>query len=421
MSYDVAIVGLGTAGAAAAAFCARRGLSVLGVDARPRDRAGASWVNGVPEWVFGATDLALPEGPERRGGEHPFHLIVGYNPSRRVRIEHTGVLEVDMRYLVARLWADAERHGAHLRDGVRAISFDGQTLATSDGPVQARWYVDAAGIGGFSSLGVRVPKTSLCTAAQHVHEVRDRGAAQAFLHEFGAREGAALCFTGVAGGYSILNVRVEGDEVSVLTGSIPGWGNLSGRQIARDFGRRYRFVGPAKFGGARAIPLAVPPARVAEGSVAAIGDAAGQVHSVHGSGIAQQLLAAQVLAEAFHRGEGPRGYNLRWQRTYAGYLAWSILFQRFSQSLELRELDRLVETGAMHAGVMGQVLKQRPPRPRPRAAAKSLLGLARSPGLRARLIGIVGRQPLVAAHYARYPEREDELEAWLRTRKRLVG
>lgn len=421
MSYDVVIVGLGTAGAAAAAFCARRGLRVLGLERGPRERAGAQWVNGVPEWVFSETDLALPSGPERRGGEHPFHLVVGYDPSRRVTIAHTGVVEVDMRHFRARLWADAELHGADLREGVRVKGFDGDTLSTSDGPLRARWYVDAAGIGGFSPLAVEAPRTALCTAAQHVHEVADRPAARDFLRAHGIGEGEALCFTGVAGGYSILNVRIEGDDVSVLTGSLPAWGHASGRRMALDFARRHRFVGPPRFGGVRAIPLAVPPLTVADDRVATLGDAAGQVHAVHGSGIAQQLLAARLLAEAFAEGGGPPAYNVRWQRTRAGYLAWAMLFCRFSQRLELRELDRLVETGAMHAGVMGQVLKQQPPRPAPRALGKSLLGLARSSGVRARLLGIVARQPVLAAHYARYPERPADLEAWARTTRRLVG
>ena len=57
MPYDVAIIGLGTAGSALAFQCARVGLRVLGVDARTFDEAGARWVNGVPAWTFDAASV----------------------------------------------------------------------------------------------------------------------------------------------------------------------------------------------------------------------------------------------------------------------------------------------------------------------------------------------------------------------------
>lgn len=421
MSYDVAIVGLGTAGALAAALCARKGLRVVALDRQPRAQAGAQWVNGVPEWVFDETDLARPFGAELRGGEHPFHMVAGWDSGCRVTIEHTGVLEVDMRHFLHRVQAEAENHGAELRDQTRVLGFDGQRLQTEQGPVQARWYVDAAGIGGFRGQKGGAPPTALCTAAQYVCELGDHGAAQDFLRKHRAKEGAAICFTGIAGGYSILNVRIEGDRVSLLTGSIPAWGHASGRRILKDFTQRHAFVGPVRFGGLRAIPLAGPSVCIAEDRVARIGDSAGQVQAVHGSGIAQQMLAAKVMAEAFAEGEGPQGYNLRWQRKHGGYLTWSAAFCRFSQSLGPGELARLVNTGTLHAKIMGDVLRQRPPRPNPRALLKSVRGLAQASGVRGRLVGVVARQPVLAAHYARYPEGEAERAKWAQMTRRIAG
>ena len=57
---DVVVVGAGTAGAAAAAFCAERGLKTICVERAPLDRAGAAWVNGVPAWAFSRAGLAQP-------------------------------------------------------------------------------------------------------------------------------------------------------------------------------------------------------------------------------------------------------------------------------------------------------------------------------------------------------------------------
>ena len=52
-------------------------------------------------------------------------------------------------------------------------------------------------------------------------------------HEVGEDE--TLCFSGVAGGYSILNVRFAHGEVSLLTGSIPADGHVSGLELLRSF------------------------------------------------------------------------------------------------------------------------------------------------------------------------------------------
>ncbi len=417
----MAVIGLGTAGAAAAAFCARKGLKVVALDHRARNDAGAQWVNGVPRWVFEATDFAAPFGDELRGDGHPFHMVVGHNAGCRVTIPETGVLEVDMRHYTRRLQAEAENHGAELKDGLRVLGFDGKVLQTSDGPLQARWYVDASGIGGLFGAGVRAGPDALCTAAQYVYDLINPQAAQDWLHSKDMKEGDAICFTGIAGGYSILNVRIEGDQISLLTGSIPGAGHASGRRIIEDFKAANRFVGEMRFGGLRAIPLCGPATRIADGRVARIGDSAGQIQAVHGSGIAQQLLAAKVLAETFANDGGPEAYNLAWQRKHGGYLAWSTLFCRFSQALPPGGLQRLVETGTMHAQIMGDVLKQKPPRPNPKAMFKSVKGLAQVGGLAGGLLGVVARQPVLALHYARYPKSESGLEAWSRRLRRIIG
>lgn len=417
----MAVIGLGTSGAAAAAFCARKGLKVVALDHRARESAGAQWVNGVPRWVFEATDFAAPFGDELRGDGHPFHMVVGRNPACRVTIHDTGVLEVDMRHYTRRLQTEAENHGAELRDNVRVQGFDGTVLQTTDGPIKARWYVDASGIGGLFGQGVRASPTALCTAAQYVYELVNPSAAQDWLHEQNAKEGDAICFTGIAGGYSILNVRVEGNQVSLLTGSIPGAGHASGRRIIEDFKAAHTFVGQARFGGLRAIPLCGPATRIAAGRVARIGDSAGQIQAVHGSGIAQQLLAAKVLAESFASGGGPEAYNLAWQRKHGGYVAWSTLFCRFSQALPPGGLQRLVETGTMHAQIMGDVLRQKPPRPNPKALFKSVKGLVQVGGLAGGLLGVVARQPLLALHYARYPKEQSGLQSWSRQLRRIIG
>ena len=102
MKPHVVVLGLGTAGAAVAALCARRGLQVTGVDRQPLDATGARWVNGVPAWVFDAVRLDPPRPPEHLGGQEPFHLIAGWDGPRMTL---KGVQDVDMRALTTRLLA----------------------------------------------------------------------------------------------------------------------------------------------------------------------------------------------------------------------------------------------------------------------------------------------------------------------------
>src|SRR5688572_1975575 len=175
---DVAVVGAGTSGAAAAAACARRGLRVLCVDRGPLASSGAYWVNGVPRWQFDEAGVAPPAGAELVGAAGPFHMIAGWGP-RRVVIRDHGVMEVDMRLLVERLQQAAAEAGAVLAGDVAVRGFDGTALQTDRGPVQARWVVDAAGLSGPRLLDQPVPEPhDLCSAAQYFHRVNDRAAAE---------------------------------------------------------------------------------------------------------------------------------------------------------------------------------------------------------------------------------------------------
>ena len=139
---DVAVIGLGTAGAAVAAFLAEGGMRVAALDRRPPGEAGARWVNGVPAWMFKEAGVSLPEAPELRGAGQPFHLVCGMGPSRVV-LRETGVLEVDMRHLVARLQERAQQAGARLLGEVTVTGYEGGVLETSggagEGLLEAAW------------------------------------------------------------------------------------------------------------------------------------------------------------------------------------------------------------------------------------------------------------------------------------------
>lgn len=411
---DVAIVGAGTAGAAVAAFCAAEGMQVLCVDRTHLDRAGARWVNGVPAAAFRRAGIEPPHGAELRGEGERFHLIAGYGPARIVVSNH-GVLEVDMRHLVARLQTMAREYGATLRGDVGVFGADGDSLTTTAGSVRAQFIVDASGLNGAQLLRQpKIPTQHICAAAQAVFEIADRSAARAFFDRNMVPMGETCCFTGVAGGFSIVNVRSDGHTVSLLTGSIPAEGHPSGQKLLNAFANQHRWVGNKVFGGARAIPLRRPFDRLSDGRVALIGDAASQVFPAHGSGIAANLIAARLLADALSHGKGLNGYAVAWQRSLGGTFACYDLFRRFSQQLTVADLEQMMEHGLMDPKLTKFGLAQQLPRPPLLSLPRKLIGLARQPAVGARLAAVAARMAAVRALYTRYPKDPKKLPQWSR-------
>ncbi len=420
MQADVAIIGAGTAGAAAAALCAREGLSVVCLDRRPLSDAGARWINGVPAWSFDAAGIAQPSGAELYGSGHAFHLVSGWGPERITMTDHD-LLEVDMRHLVARLQRMATDAGARLEGEVRISAFDGEELRTSAGSVRARWFVDASGLAGARLLEQpAVARRDLCAAAQEVRTIADPAAARAFFEQHDVRPGDTLCFTGIAGGYSIVNLRLEGDRIGLLTGSIPADGHPSGQQLLDDFVDNHPFIGRKLFGGARAVPLRRPLDRLASDRVALLGDAGCQVFSAHGSGIGAGMVAARMLADALVQHGDPCAYAVAWQRRFGGLFAAYDVFRRFSQTLEPGDLDRLVTSGLLDESAARAGLVQRLPTLELGGLGRRLRALARERDLARRLAPVGARMAAAGALYARYPRDPARIERWARRASRLL-
>jgi flavin-dependent dehydrogenase len=409
---ELAIVGAGTAGAAAALFAAEHGLKVVCLERGLLDRAGANWLNGVPRWVFDAVGLEPPQAPELVGGGRPYHLVAGYD-GPRVIVEQHEVLELDMRHLRARLQARAQAAGAVFVGQTRVDGVEGRRLIHTGGSLRFDWLVDASGLAGLDLLASpALDRRDLCTAAQEVRRCDEVGA-RAFFARHEVAYGDTLCFSGVAGGYSILNLVGHGDRVSLLTGTIPADAGISGQRLLADFVAEQPWIGEREFGGARAIPVRRSHDRLAQGRIAAIGDAACQIFPAHGSGIAPQLLAARVLAEQLAAGHGVHGYAVEFQRRYGGLLAGYDVFRRFSQDLEQAELAQLMRSGIMSPSSTRAALEQRTPG---LPGAGELLdlgrGLVRAPALAARLSKVAARMVRLRALYAGYPRSAALLPRW---------
>jgi len=416
----VVVVGLGTAGAAMAAFAARAGLQVTGLEAGPLDEAGARWVNGVPAWAYDEVGLERPVAPECRSGPVPFHLVAGEG-AQAPRATVTSVLEVDMRHLTARLHDAARGSGATLRAGVKVRSVEEHRVVTDDGELEANVVIDASGLTGLGLSGAPNDRpVDLCAAAQEVREVTDRGAAEAWFRSQGAEPGQVVCFTGLAGGYSILNVRFEGGTVGLLSGSLPSEGHPAGGKLVGDFVRTHAWIGERRFGGKRAIPLRRPLEVVGWGRHLWIGDAARMVFAAHGSGIAQQLLAARLFADGLAEGLDPWAINVRWQRRHGGLLASADLLRRATQTLTQPEVAALLRDRVLSAEMSADTMAQRPSRPPLRPLLRALRGLAKHPRLARRLVPALVKGRAVEALYARYPEQPSGLGRWRRRLERLT-
>jgi flavin-dependent dehydrogenase len=396
-------------------MAAARGLRVLVLERRTLDRGGAAWVNDVPGWMFDEAGIARPEGQELHTSGK-LTMIAGYEPDApRVSAAPKDFLGVDMRGLVSRLQEAAMRAGAELKGGeqVRSLAHgaDEVVVTTTSGTYSARHLVDASGLAGIEAMGKpHGTPTDVCTAAQEVRRIRDVRAADAFFARYGARDGDVTVFAGVAGGYSIVNVRRHEDLVFLLTGTIPADGHPSGKALLDEFVRERSWIGERLFGGARAIPLSYARPIVARGRIAAIGDAAGQVFSAHGSGTGAGLVAASMVADALGRGSLGE-YQHAWQKKYGLLFATHDLFRRLTQSLSPSELAVMFAEKIVGANTLEAALAQRFP-----PLDASMLGagraLSRHPALARRFARLGARVARLGALYARPPKDPERQDAW---------
>lgn len=418
---DVIVVGAGSSGAAVSALLAERGFRVTCVERRRLDEAGARWVNGVPRAAFHEAGIALPGPGESDGSPAPFHFVA---TTGRALVPEHDVIDVDMRRLVARLQARALAAGARMLEGVTVHGRDGAHLATSAGAMSARWFVDASGLAGARLLAQpRVAPHHLCAAAQEVREVTDRTAATAFFARHQVAPGEVLGLIGVAGGYSVLNLRLHhgGATMGILTGSIPSLGFPSGKAMLADVVAREPWIGPRVFGGSGAIPLRRAHDRLADDRVALLGDAGCQVFPAHGSGVGAGLVAARLLADTLAGGGTLRDYEVTWQRRHGGLFAFFDVFRRWNQTVDAETLGRLLGLGLVDAAALRAGIDQMLPQPSLPDLVTKLRALVRAPSLAGSVATTVARSAAVRTLYAAYPRRAERVPAWSRRVDRLLG
>lgn len=450
LSFDVVVVGGGSAGAFAAACLARDGRRVALLEERARHQAGARWVNGVPAWMFEAAGVDPPQGEERCFGPGPFSVL-GPSGGFRVVLPENPLLFCDMRRLVGRLQELAAAAGARLFERCRAGDLtleQGRPVALSAvladrrgaeraRAFRARLFVDASGLSGV--LRRQIPHLQrhcptpvaerLCQAQQAVWRITDRAQAARFMEEAGCRPGETLSWTGIDGGFSTLTLTIdEGIErAALLCGTVPGGQRRSPAEHLSAFVQENRWLGERLFGGGGHIPLRRPFERIAAAGIALVGDAASMVYAAHGSGTGYGLIAARALAAAVRAHDDPGSaeatfsYQESFVREHGGALAAADAFCRMVQSLGGDEVEQVIRAGMVSEGALRASLEHRVPTVRDVRLPALGVGLLRAPGLALRLAPHLGRMTAAQALYAGHPRDPANLDLWADRVRRLFG
>ncbi|MFO0547772.1 MAG: tryptophan 7-halogenase [Polyangiaceae bacterium] len=379
LTRDVAVVGAGTAGAAAALAFARRGASVVVVDRRPDGRTGARWIDSVPLWCFERAGIDAPSGDELFNAEHGRLVLHPAGRGALFSVESNAVAHIDVPRVVARMLRQAYARGVErVTAGVVDARFDAEvaTLTLDTGAaITSKLVIDASGLRGAirrrsPALAAACPEPGpedLCLASTWTYDVKDKDAAIRFIRRYGAEPGDVVALPGLAGGYSTLTVFTlrSMTEICVLAGSIPALGYPPGPKLLASFEARADWLGTRKTGGQGAIPLRRPYATLGRDRVALVGDSACQVFASHGSGVGMGVVAADLLAAAASSTRDPGGptalatYERTFHRELGGLLASADAFRRFSSALPIDDLVSLVRTGILDGDIALPAMEQR--------------------------------------------------------------
>ena len=289
---DVLIVGLGPAGGAAAAACARAGLQVLAIDKRHRIGEPVQCADFIP--------LPLARYAQADGvAVQRIHGMQTFLPSGAMHAAALSGVMIDRAAFDQGLVAEAQRAGACVRCETRLVQLDAglrhaMVAGAAEYEVEYRILIAADGPHSTVAKCLRLPPLAIARTRQYTVP----------LH-------AAYADTDIwlgddfPGGYAwlfpkgtVANIGVGVDPC--LAADVPGLADLKA-QLARVHARAVArgIVGEEvlrRTGGA--IPIGGLRAALVHDRTLFVGDAAGLTHPISGAGIASAVISGERAAQA---------------------------------------------------------------------------------------------------------------------------
>jgi geranylgeranyl reductase family protein len=282
-SFDVAIVGAGPAGSVAAFHLATGGARVLLVDKAtfPRDKPCGGGVTGRAARLLPFSIEPVVEDVVER-----LECRLRYGPRFTRRASAPVALMTQRRRLDHFLLQKAAEAGADVRDGVKVADVRPDGLAVDGSDVQARLVIGADGCNGTTARALGLAGEIVHGVALEANVPHDRRFAGSMAVEIAV----------VRGGYGW--IFPKGDHLNVGVG-----GNAEEAPRLREHLHRLCFAHGIDLGRASdlrgyRLPLRRPETRLARGTAAVIGDAAGLVDPFSGDGIYEAFFSARLVSDA---------------------------------------------------------------------------------------------------------------------------
>ncbi len=345
----VLVIGGGPVGLATAIALRRRELAVRVIDPRrpPIDKACGEGV--MPDGARWLSDNGVELGA---GESHPFRGIryVDGAVVAEARFPAAPGLGVRRIALHRALVARAERLGARLEWGVRALGLRGGVLETSAGSCRPAWLIGADGLGSrvrrWAGLERRRPARRRRTGIRRhfriapwtdLVEVHWTDDCEAYVTPVSPSEtGVAILWSGEPGGFAA---------------GIERFPTLARRLAGADAASTDRGAGP----------LWRRARRVSRGRLALVGDAAGYLDAITGEGLSLGFHEADALAEAIAEGD-LAGYERSFRRLVAFPFALIrlLLFAERHPSIRRRMVRTLAREPELFAQILAIHTRDRP-------------------------------------------------------------
>lgn len=433
---DVIVAGGGPAGLVCALRCAQHGLDVIVLEASSKNGYGRPCVTEIEKSAFFKADIPLPEKDEIAFTQKGMKI---FSPKKKLAFESPGheMYAVKLDRLVKRFAGYALDagvtfvHGAIVKRPVtlsnRVEGVIARVSSGSEKAFTAPMVVDGT---GHEAAVIRNLPESCCVYFDD--SVNDHIFAEARIYQIDSKKAAQKSdagvftpeyvhhFLGVQGNFSTLSylVSLETQKAFMLCGvkgekAPPGPGQLM-ENLADELGIFKRI----EYQGKGIIRIRRPSLKLVCDGFAAIGEAAGMVIPMHGSGVASGMLAGHTLgghiAELIAGGAYPDTASLwpwcaAFQSGRGAILASYDALRRILEKLDPEtEAELLIRAGVIHPEDMTRAFACLPVRPSLKTLPKRVSGVFKHPLLVGRIAKKMPRVLAVEMLWKAFPKTWNE-------------